>query len=236
MRHVPFFGLVAVLAVASATNSAFAVTNYTETFNTNASNWLNVDSTAPTYYSSGGVDGSGYISHTRTFTSLASGPFGAPPLQVMMRGNDAANASGDAFVGNWLADGVESLTVAVRHNYTSTLNLYARLDAGGGAAASLAFDPAFAIAPNTWTTITIPIVNSNPPFLSYGSAGSVPGAGFNTIFSSMDNLQIGFYLPASTSFTDLTFDLDNVNVPEPASLGVLALGAVGLLGRRRRKV
>jgi hypothetical protein len=228
--RLPAVLLAVTAALVFGAQSAMAVTAFTETFNTNASNWVTGASTAPTHIASGGVGNSGYISYTSTFTSGASGPFGAPPLQILFRGNDSLNASADAFVGNWLSDGITSFSVAVRHDYTSTLNLYARLDAGGGAAASLAFSPTYAVAPNTWTTITIPIVNSNPPFLSYG-AGS-----FNSVFSSMDNLQVGLYVPASTTFSNLSFDLDDVNisVPEPAALAFTGIAAGALVSLRRR--
>lgn len=204
----------------------------TETFNTDDSNWLTVDSTEPVYHSTGGVGNSGYISNSRSFTSNSSGPFGAPPLQIMFRGNNSADASSDAFVGDWLSAGAQSLNVSVRHNYDSALNFYARLDAGSGAAASLAFSPSFAIEPNTWTTVTIPLTDSNPPFLSYG-AGS-----FNGVFSNMQNLQFGLYVPASTTFTDLRMDLDNVvrAVPEPGTLSLVGIGLATLaLWRRRRR-
>lgn len=225
------FTLLCALALATQTSAAFAVTNFTETFSTNASGWLTGASTAPTYHATGGVAGSGYISYTSTFTSAASGPMGAPPLQILMRGNNSANASGDAFVGNWLADGVDSLSVAIRHNYTTPLTLYARLNAAAGAAASSAPSPAYTIAPNTWTKLTLPIINSNPPFLSFG-AGT-----FNSVFSNINDLQIGLYVPASTTFTNLKFDLDNVSlsVPEPASLGLVGIGIGALVSLRPRR-
>lgn len=225
---------LALAAIASATiaTTAQAVTTYMETFDTNASAWLNGASTAAVYSTTGGVGDSGHISYTSSFDSGASGPFGAPPLQILMRGNNSADASGDAFVGNWLATGatVDFLTLSVRHNYTATLNLYARFDAGSGAAASLAFDSDFAIAPDTWTTISIPIVNSNPPFLSYGAGD------FNSVFSNVQNLQFGLYVPGSTTFTDLKFDIDNVSIttiPETSSVALLGVGALGLLRRKR---
>lgn len=225
---------LAILTIAASSitflaSAASAVTTFTETFGSSASNWLTGASGAPTYNATGGIGDSGYISYTSTFTSGATGGFpGASPLQLLFRGNNAANASNGAFVGNWLADGAQTLTVSVRHNYASTLNLYARLDAGAGAAASLAQDPSFAIAPDTWTTLTIPIVNSNPPFVSFG-AGT-----FSAVFGNVQNVQLGLYVPASTTFTNLKIDLDNVAIvtPEPASLGALALGATFL--RRRR--
>lgn len=225
---------LAVIAGATIATTAQAVTTFTETFDTNASGWLNNASGAPVHSTTGGVGDSGYISYTSTFTSGASGPFGAPPLQTLMRGNNAANASGDAFVGDWLAPAatVDFLTVAVRHNYTATLNFYARLDAGGGNAASLASHADFAIAPNTWTTISIPIVNNNPPFLSYG------GGDFTSVFSNIQNVQLGLYVPASTTFTDFKFDIDNVGIttiPETSSVALLGVGALGLLRRKRSR-
>jgi len=231
------FSLAAAMACLTA--SAQAVTSFTETFNTNASNWLNGVSEAPTYNTTGGVGDSGYISYNlATHTSGTSGSFDSPPLQLFFRGNThstvpANGASGNAFAGNWLADGatVTTMTVSVRHNYSTSLNFYSRIGSGGGAGASLAYDPQFEIAPNTWTTVTIPIMDGNPPFLSYGAGN------FTSAFGGVLNVQLGFYLPPSTTFTNLRMDVDNVSVtvvPEPASLGLIALGGLGVLVRRRR--
>lgn len=220
------------VAVVSMTGTAFAVVgNFTETFNTNASGWLNGASGAPTYNSTGGVDDSGYISYSFTGSTAASGSFGAPPLQILFRGNNSANASGDAFVGNWLTADIESFSVSFIHNYSTDLTLYARFDAGAGAAASLAPDALYTIAPNTWTTITFSIEDGNPPFLSYG-AGT-----FNTVFTNIQNLQLGLYLPASTQINDLVVGIDNVTttVPEPTSALLVGLG-LGLAAITRRRL
>lgn len=231
MKLLPRFVFTSALALGAV--CASAVTPFTETFDAGASGWLAGTSAAPTYNTSGGVGDSGYISFTSTITSGASGPFGAPPLQILFRANDAANASGDAFVGNWLEDGIQSFSVTVRHNYSETLNLYARFDAGAGRAASLAYDASYAIAPDTWTTITISIADGNPPFLSYG-AGS-----FDSVFSNIQNLQVGLYLPASTTLAGLRFDLDNVTtvtaVPEPASLALFMVGGLATVAAARRQ-
>lgn len=204
---------------------------FTETFSTNDSNWLNGDSSAPTWHSTGGIGDTSYISWTAPeFTS--SGGFG-DPLKIMFRANNSADASGDAFVGNWISGGVIYLTLSVRHNYDTDLNFYARLAGTGGAGASLSNDESlFGIAPNTWTTITIEITDSDPPFTSYGSST------FNGTFSNIQNLQFGLYLPDATTFTNLRLDVDNVSiVPEPGTSALLVAGALGaaFAAWRRRK-
>lgn len=205
--------------LATSAGSALAVTSFTETFNSNASNWLNGDSNAPIYVPSGGIDDSGYISFIAPDFNSGSGGFG-DPLKLMFRANAANDASGGAFVGNWLAGDIQTFSIAVRHNYSTPLNLYTRFAGTAGAGASLA--NVYSIEPNTWTTITISITDSNPPFTSYGSSN------FDGVFSNVQNLQIGLYLPADTDFSGLTMDIDNVAivVPEPHTY---ALGIVGLI-------
>ena len=225
--------LVAVCPLVLMAGSACAVSTFTETFATGDSDWLNGSSGTPTYVATGGASGfgdTGFISYTPAPFNSGAGGFG-DPLRILFRGNNAADASGDAFVGNWLADGVQSFSVAVRHNHDTDLTLFLRLNAQFGAAASLANDALYTIAPNTWTTITVPIVDSNPPFLSYGAGN------FNSVFSGINDVQVGLYLPGDTEFDGLTVDLDNVNitVPEPGVAGA-GLAGLGMLLRRRRGV
>ena len=231
-KHSTLLGVVLALAV--TTGSALAVTTFTEDFNTNDAGWLNADSAAVTYNATGGVGNSGYISTTPAdFISDPTGPFGSPfPLAVFFRGNAGA-ASGDAFVGDWLTDGITTFSLDIRHNHTSALNFYGRLARSGpfaGQAASTSFGAPF-ILPNVWTTISIDITDSDPPFASYG-AGS-----FNSVFSDIQNLQLGLYLPASTSFTNFTIDVDNVGIaiPEPSRALLAVCGLFGILLRRNRR-
>ncbi|MEM0965089.1 MAG: PEP-CTERM sorting domain-containing protein [Verrucomicrobiota bacterium] len=213
--------------------SSFGMVNppFIETFDTNDSGWLDGDSGTPDYFSSDGVGDSGYISFSpASFTTGTTGPGGfGDPLAILMRGN-AGSASGDAFVGDWITEGVTEISVNVRHNFGSDLNFYARLNRGFGQAASTANNAVYSIAPNTWTKITLPIEDSNPPFLSYG------GGTFGSVFSDLNDLQFGLYLPASTAFDSLKFDIDNVSVvPEPSSYALLSglIVGVGVLLRRR---
>ncbi|MEM6459255.1 MAG: PEP-CTERM sorting domain-containing protein [Planctomycetota bacterium] len=213
--------------------SAYAITDFTETFETDASGWLNGENPAGpvTWNPTGGVGNSSYISYTPPAFNSGGGGFGGDPLRLLFRANDSNNASDDAFVGDWVSSNVESFSVDIRHNHTESLNFYARFaanESGGGA--SMANNSLYAVASDTWTTVTVDIEDANPPFSSYGSSGS-----FNNVFSSIINMQLGLYLPGNTQFDSLTVDLDNVSVtvPEPASLGVMGLMLGGLLSRRR---
>jgi hypothetical protein len=230
MQGKTLSALVCVVGLALSGHSARAVSNFTETFNTGASNWLTGASTAPTFNATGGVGDSGYISYSPADFNSGTGGFG-DPLAIFFRGNASADASADAFVGNWLGAGVITLSLVVQHNYSETLNFYARIAGTGGAGASLANTATFAVAPNTWTPITISITDSNPPFSSYGSST------FNGVFTNVQNLQFGFYLPANTDISGLTVGIDNVAtaVPEPTSAFLLGLGlGLAVLRRRRR--
>jgi hypothetical protein len=226
--------LSTAVAAVLGTSTVSAVTTYTETFNSGNANWYNGANNAyATHIATGGVANSGYISYTSTFTGAAGM---GDPLQLLLRGNNAQDASGDAFVGNWIADGVETLTLSVRHSHTSSLYFYSRLAGSGGAGASTANNVSeFLIAPNLWTTIEIDITNSNPPFVSFGSST------FNGVFGNLQNLTFGLYVADGTTYTDLKFDIDNVSitanpVPEPTTMtGVLGAGVLGLMIRRRRK-
>lgn len=223
-----------ILALALIHQSFALTVPFMEDFAINNANWLNGASGNATWLPSGGVDGGGRISYTApSFTTNSTGPFpGSPPFQLMFRANNSSSSSNGAFVGNWLSGGVTSLGIAVRHNYDSTLNFYARLAAAGGAGASLANDANYAVIPNTWTTISIPIVDSNPPFSSYGA----PGSTFTSVFSNIQNLQFGLYLPVSTQFNSLQMEIDSVSiVPEPATAGLLVVGLLGLRLFTRRQ-
>lgn len=230
-------GLVAAALVFLTPGRASAVTvPFTEAFATNTAGWViglvpsGTDS--PTWSSSGGVDNGGFISLSRTMS--ASQFNGSGFGFITFRGNAAADASGDAFVGNWLTAGVSGFSAAVRHNAPAAINMYLRIDAGGGAAAS---SVVFSVPSNTWTTIGVPIIDGTSSFQSYG-AGT-----FSGVFSNVQNVQIALAptQPAEVldGTTTYTFGLDNVSaVPEPSAiaLAVAAAGSVAGLHLRRRCV
>ncbi len=193
---------------------------FTEDFTSGASNWLNGSSAAPTWSATGGVDGGGYITAPG---AISAGGFGT----IVFRGNAAADASGDAFVGDWISGGVSTFSAYVSHNAPVALNFYARLDGGSGRAGS-SID--FSVAPGAWFQLNVPIVNSPTSFQSYG-AGT-----FATVFSSIQNVQIALSTAQDPSTAGQTYNvsLDRVaTVPEPQTVSMLALAALGLGFLRR---
>jgi hypothetical protein len=216
--------LLLSFALFTATPRATAlIVPFTEDFTSGASNWLNGSSAAPTWSATGGVDDGGYISAPG---AISAGGFGT----IVFRGNAAADASGDAFVGNWLTGGVSTFSAFVRHDAPVALNFYARLDAGSGRAAS---SVDFSVPVGSWFQLNIPITETS--FQSYGAAGTGTAA-FNSVFSGIQNVQIALSTSQDPGTAGQTYNvsLDRVAiVPEPHTLSMLTLAALGFGFLRR---
>jgi hypothetical protein len=210
------FGIGCALAlVLAASAPAGALTApFTEDFTANASNWLNATSGPLTWNATGGPDGGSYVSTTL-------GSLGGPQGTIQFRANDNANASGDAFVGNWIGN-ISSISAEVIHDAPQALTFYFRF-AGAGAMVGM-FPP---VAPNTWTPVSIAI---DPSTLTPA------GGSFATTMSNVINLQMGVIAPAGLEGVPFTYGLDKVTlVPEPTTAGLLALGLLGFACARRRQ-
>jgi hypothetical protein len=206
--------------------SALAVTvPFEESFSADASNWKNSASTNPTYVATGGSDGGGYVQTSFAFTSS---PSTAP---VLFRGHDLFDASGDAFVGDWISAGVTKLRAKVRHNAPQPLTFFARLASPVSFPGAVTSDLA-PVVPNTWTEIEFDTVPGSPQFTSF------EGSDFAAVFSNIGNVQIGARKPEALAndATPYVYELDQVSiVPEPAGwLLALGLAGGGLLWRRAR--
>lgn len=212
--------LIAVVLGLVQSGWAVSVLPFTESFEVNSSGWVYGTSSAPVWSASGGVDNTAYISAPAT---VSGSGFGA----IVFRGNDANNASGDAFVGNWLTAGVTAFSAYVRHDADVALKFYARLDAGSGRAGS---SVDFLVAPNVWSLMNFSIVDSASSFQSYG-AGT-----FATVFSAIQNIQIALSVDTVNAGKTLNVAVDSVSIiPEPSTAGLL-LVAGGFMAWRRRKL
>jgi hypothetical protein len=215
-----------LLCTVAPSHAGAATLPFMETFGANASGWLDNASGSLTYTASGGQDGAGFVSTQFNFLGSTAGGQGP----VLFRAN--ASASGGAFTGNWLTDGVATLTAWVRHDADVPVNFFARFatPAGFPGAIAAVFTPV--IPGSSWTQISVQISASNPEFVSF------EGFDFNTIFSSIGRVQIGASIPSALAGVDrvVHFELDSVSiagaVPEPSALAVLGLAVGGLAARR----
>lgn len=212
------------VAVMITTGSSFAaVVPFTETFAADGANWRNSTSNPVTWSASGGDGGSAYVSGPFNFVNNV-----ANDTPVILRGQSNFNSSGGALFGNWIADGVTSFSIAVRHNASGPLTFFSRFASPAAFPGAVAVNYA-PVMPNTWTTLTFPINAANPQFISF------EGADFNTVFSNVGRVQVGVSVPASMAGVDqvFAFDLDTVSlVPTPGALALL--GLAGVFARRRR--
>jgi hypothetical protein len=211
-------------------SSAQAVTlPFTEEFAIDVSGWENNANSPLSWVASGGPDGSSYAQASFNYFGF-SNPFGGGP--VIFRASDADNASGDAFVGDWLAAGVASVSAWVYQDTGVDLTYFLRV--------ATAFNFPGAVIANTqtvqsgeWTLLTWAI----DPASSLCTGETVTCA---QALASVGNFQIGTSAPSELTGLNqaFTFGVDRVSlsaVPEPTALALLAAGALGLgwLGRRR---
>jgi MYXO-CTERM domain-containing protein len=220
MKTITISAMMIAAGVANA-----GVASFTETFETGSNGWLQGSFSAPTYNATGALDGSAYISSSADLNS--AGPFGL----TVFRGQDDFDASGDAFVGDYLAGAINMVSFDFRHNAGQDLGVALRV------ASSFNF-PAFAVelpgpvASGEWVTLSFELSFFNPLVTIEGAP--TPQA-FNEIMAAVGNLQISVDRPDGLD-TPLVvdFDLDNVSItPAPGSLALIGLGGIAA-GRRRR--
>lgn len=220
MRINALFALALTAAGANA-----AVVPFTETFESGANNWLQGSFTAPTYNTTGALDGSAFISSTIDLNT--AGPFGI----TVFRGHDEFDASGDAFVGDYLAGGINTVSFDFRHNAGQDLDIALRV-ATPANFPSLVVELPEGVASGEWVTLSFELDFFNP-LLTIGGAPT-PDT-FNSIMQNIGNVQISSGRPDGLDTPFLVdFDIDNIAItPAPGSLALLGLG--GLAATRRRR-
>jgi len=227
--------LVAVLLLAGTGPAAALTLPFTETFDDAVAaenGWTDNARDPADHFTSGGVDDSGFIRTDFNFSGFSGGSFGNS--LVVTRGEDNDDASGDAFVGDWIANGVSTFTAWVRHDAGQALDFFVRFSSSfnfPGAIAGGTTD--FEVPSGVWTPLLVDIDPNGGPWISF------EGSTFQDVFSSVGNVQFGIDVPDSFLETDVTvaFDTDDVSiVPEPGMAMLLGVGLLGLygLGRPRR--
>ena len=207
---------------------------FTESFDAGVAGWENSVNNALAFSATGGSDGGGFASGTFNYFGFAN-PFGGP---IVLRASAADNASGGAFIGNWLTSGVGSVTAMVRHDAPEALNFYLRIATASNFPGGV-FQTTQSVAANVWTQITFQIVPSSAYCTDEGPPGSsCPGA-----LANVGNLQFGTSAPTGLLDDNVayTIDIDQVSllpIPEPGSACLLGLGLAGIAwsGRRQSSV
>ncbi len=211
-------GLIWLFTSCLATQLLAAELPFVESFSDGFANWADSSqSFGLDYISTGGPDGNGYVSDTVSFANSAD-----DDSFPIFRAHDLFDASGDAFVGNWIDEGVGQFSAMVRHTMPIPINFFTRFSSSNNfpGAVAVAFVP---VVPNVWTELSFSIAESDPQFVTF------EGSSFADVFSNIGNLQVGANVPVGFggNTTDYTFDLDVVGitaVPEPA------LAWIGLAG------
>ncbi|MGV6814812.1 MAG: hypothetical protein ACWA5W_07385 [Phycisphaerales bacterium] len=216
--------MIATLATITTTSMA-NVTPFTETFEGGANGWVQGSFADANFFSSGSIDESAYISSTADLNS--AGPFGL----TVFRGHDDFDASGDAFVGDYLASGINLVTLNLRHNAGQDLGIALRVS-GSSNFPGFAVELPEMVASDQWVTLSFELSFSNPLVTIEGPP--TPDA-FNQVMEAVGNLQLSVDRPDGlTTPLVVDFDLDNVSItPAPGTLALLSFG--GLVATRRRR-
>jgi len=221
--------ILAALGIAMMSAGASGqVQPFTETFETGANGWTDSAFQALATEPTGGPDGSAFASGSFNFKDFQP----VPPVGgtvVMIRGSAGNNASGGAFIGDWIASGIDELSVFVRHDAPQPLSYFLRAATPLNFPGGLILAPV-PVAPGVWTELTFDISPDNPLFIGEG-----PDADFATVFGNVGNVQFGIDgTPLAGLDQEVSFDVDSISIVPSPGTGVLTLAGLLAAGRRRR--
>ena len=224
----------ALLGAATITVSGFATTYaraainpFTETFASGPVDWRDLGSTVDAqWFASGALDGTAYISAT---VDVDTTPTQFDPAVLRAQANFGTNGSSNgAFVGNWLTQGVTTLSFDVRHDAPIALKPFFRLASPsnfpGAAVIGLPV-----VQPNTWTHVDVSL---DPSMTTI----ALEGFPLNDVLASVGNLQFGMQVASIRGqAVTMRMDIDNVAIT-PAPGAAVLFGVIGLAGAARRRL
>jgi hypothetical protein len=223
-----------VTAIISFGTPAFGVVNpFTEHFAADHANWYNSTGAAPVeWVSSGGPDGSSYVSNTFNFMNQAPGVPFPGNVATLFRAQPAFGSSNHAFEGDWINSGVSEFSFWVRHDAPVSMMFFTRFATPNNfpAWSGVDFTP---VAANVWTRLSISIYFGNPNLFYSGTSGGLNE--YNAVFGNIGNVQVGVYGGDMAGVNQqVRFDLDQPSIiPTPPAL-LMLIGAIAIPRRRRR--
>jgi len=219
--------VVVCLAASAIVGGAHAsIVGFTEGFDDGPANWRNFNGSADLdWFAAGGPSDSAYASGLRNLSNLSAGGFPATVIRAQLD----YNSSGGLFAGNWIEAGVIGVSFDFRHNLAEAIQVTARFATPNNNPGASA-ETSFFVAPNQWTSIYFDLTPDSTDIISFGSGN------YQSIFSNIGNIQIGFNVPMSLAGQnfDGRFDIDNFTII-PAPGAIFALAGLGLAGTGRRR-
>ncbi len=179
----------------------------------------------PSTYSSIGAAGNGtatVLSNPPSFdiTSAAKSFTSIGPLDFVF---PVTYTDNNSTVTYFVSEGITNNTTSTWSDY------HEQIGTGSDGQFTLGSNPVTFVDPpdSTFTNPPFPSITDSPDEIDYSGGAIAPGQAISLTFSITvpDN---------GTSPYDFTLRQFPTVVPEPASLGVLLVGAIGLLGRRKR--
>lgn len=218
--------LASVSIVAAVSTASAGIVGFVEDFPTGDANWRgSTDATPLEWTAAGGPLDAAYVTSVFNLSGTSAGGFPA----TVIRASASQDASDGAYVGNWLAAGVDGVSFRFRHDLSEAIQLSLRVAPAtnfpGGSAFS--FTP---IAAGEWTDVFFDLSASSPQWVSFS------GTSYEAVMSSIANIQIGFLVPEALAGQDVTgrFDMTGFSiVPAPAAGIVLVAWGLGRGSRRR---
>ncbi|MFO0688341.1 MAG: PEP-CTERM sorting domain-containing protein [Myxococcota bacterium] len=219
---------IGIVALMLASEAGALTAPFTESFDTSVSGWESSANAPLAFIASGGADGGGYASGSYNYFNYASG-FGAGP--IVLRASFADTPSGGAFIGDWIAGAVGTVTAMVRHDAPEALAFNLRLAQPANFPGAF-FAGSVLVPANVWTQVSWSLdpsaPNCTPETISCAAA-----------LTNIGTLQIGTNAPAGLIDDDVayTIDVDQVSlsvVPEPGTALLFGLGLGGLAATGRR--
>ncbi|MEM0983333.1 MAG: hypothetical protein AAGI17_05220 [Planctomycetota bacterium] len=206
----------AVVAAVAGSALAQPINGFTETFENGLAGW---DPSGGLSIVLNSESGNSFVSVSGL---LPTSPFGG----ATVFGGDAGGAtdgfSGGAFIGDYVAAGITTISFDIRHNAANDLSFSVRLPTFNNSPANIVFGPSLA-ASNEFTTISFNIDPNNPALVPTGGPAGLTA-------TAIQNVQ----LLVGGGDVQGTIDIDNVTIT-PAPSGALALCGAGLVAARRRR-
>lgn len=220
------FSKVCLATMASASFALAAqatVSPFTETFDADGANFLDTGFAAVDH------DAAGFISVTVPDDATAS--MGLVVLRAELDPRTPANsASGGAFAGDYIEEGITQLSVDVRHDADFDIDVTARFSPAARFPGSFPLVGGTVGSGSEFTTLTFDIGSLS----DVSFEGAPTPENFEAVFGDVANIQL--FLGTDISGQEVTFDFDNfaIAVPEPTSMA-LFVGMGGVMMRRRRR-